>query len=233
MFLQVSVCPQGGCLVPGGVPGPGGVCSWGVSALGGLLKGVPGPAGVCSGGVSGLGGYLVPVGPGQGGLVSQHALRQTPSPERDGYCCGRYASYWNAFLLCFISFFIMFTTPLPTPRQTNNLTRWYPCGIEWSSALHDCITFSCLSTLWFWGEMELCFTAPTPKKQPNGSKTDFSIWSKMATPLKITKCYTIFYSRILLSLTKALLAKNQKDKPFQNFNDNPFTSFIPSGQFLH
>ena len=28
--------------------------------------------------------------------VSQHALRQTP-PHTDGYC-GRYASYWNAFL---------------------------------------------------------------------------------------------------------------------------------------
>ena len=24
MFLQVSVCPQGGCLLPGGVPAPGG-----------------------------------------------------------------------------------------------------------------------------------------------------------------------------------------------------------------
>ena len=33
----------------------------------------------------------------QGG-VSQHALRQTPTPM-DGYCRGRYASYWNAFLL--------------------------------------------------------------------------------------------------------------------------------------
>ena len=31
--------------------------------------------------------------------VSQHALRQTPPPLlADGYCCGRYASYWNAFL---------------------------------------------------------------------------------------------------------------------------------------
>ena len=32
------------------------------------------------------------------GCVSQHALRQTP-PQADGYCCRRYASYWNAFLL--------------------------------------------------------------------------------------------------------------------------------------
>ena len=34
----------------------------------------------------------------QGG-VSQHALRQRQTPQADGYCCGRYASYWNAFLL--------------------------------------------------------------------------------------------------------------------------------------
>ena len=33
----------------------------------------------------------------QGG-VSQRALRHTPLPTADGYCCGRYASYWNAFL---------------------------------------------------------------------------------------------------------------------------------------
>ena len=50
MFSQACVCPQGGCLLPGG-------------------------------------------------RVSQHTLRQTPPPPgRDGHCCGRYASYWNAFL---------------------------------------------------------------------------------------------------------------------------------------
>ena len=105
MFLQVCVCPQGGvcsggCLVPGvcsgGVPGPGG-------------RGVPGPGGVCSRGVPGLGGSTLGgsalgrclvLG---GGVVSQDALRQTP-PGRDSYCCGRYASYWNAFLfLCAIA----------------------------------------------------------------------------------------------------------------------------------
>ena len=33
----------------------------------------------------------------QGGLYpSMHWGR--PPPRRDGYCCGRYASYWNAFL---------------------------------------------------------------------------------------------------------------------------------------
>ena len=41
-------------------------------------------------------------GPGSGVCVSQYALRQTPPPlPADGYCCGRYASYWNAFLLLF------------------------------------------------------------------------------------------------------------------------------------
>ena len=56
----------------------GGVWSWGVPGpgVGGCWsrgRGVPGPTGVCSGG-----GWLVPGG--------------------DGHCCGRYASYWNAFL---------------------------------------------------------------------------------------------------------------------------------------
>ena len=41
-----------------------------------------------------LGGGCLLLG---GGVVPQHALRQRP-PGRDGYCCGRYASYWNAFL---------------------------------------------------------------------------------------------------------------------------------------
>ena len=78
MFLHVSVCPQEGC--PGPHPGvgvsrptPGG---WGSPGPhpGGRLKGLTVPG------------------------VSQHALRQTPT-QADGYCFGRYASYWNAFLL--------------------------------------------------------------------------------------------------------------------------------------
>ena len=39
-------------------------------------------------------------GPGLGD-VSQDALRQTHTPQADSYCCGRYASYWNAFLFLF------------------------------------------------------------------------------------------------------------------------------------
>ena len=31
--------------------------------------------------------------------ASVHAWKEaTPHPRRDGYCCGQYASYWNAFL---------------------------------------------------------------------------------------------------------------------------------------
>ena len=56
---------------------PGGGWSWG-AWLGGV--GVPGPGGVCSRGVPG----------------------EEPPLPRDGYCCGRYASYWNAFLLMWV-----------------------------------------------------------------------------------------------------------------------------------
>ena len=37
-------------------------------------------------------GGLVPGGTCSGAVPSG-------DPPRDGYCCGRYASYWNAFLL--------------------------------------------------------------------------------------------------------------------------------------
>ena len=38
----------------------------------------------------------------------------TPPPRRDGHCCGRYASYWNAFLFCHRSIsFSVPITPLP------------------------------------------------------------------------------------------------------------------------
>ena len=36
-------------------------------------------------------GVPVPGGPGPGGCLLQEGVP-------DGYCCGRYASYWNAFL---------------------------------------------------------------------------------------------------------------------------------------
>ena len=71
VFTFVCLSTGGVCLVHGGVWFRGGAWSWGGAWS----------RGVCSRGV-----------------VSQHALRQTP-PGRDGYCCGQYASYWNAFLL--------------------------------------------------------------------------------------------------------------------------------------
>ena len=41
-------------------------------------------------------GGLVPGGSGPGGVLSRGVcLVETPP---DGYCCGRHASYWNAFL---------------------------------------------------------------------------------------------------------------------------------------
>ena len=71
------------------------------SGGGGLLRGVPGPR-----------GYLVPEGvpapvgshPRGGQLLGEGEGVPGPGgawwrPPRDGYCCGRYASYWNAFLL--------------------------------------------------------------------------------------------------------------------------------------
>ena len=75
----------GECLVPGEMPGAGGLLPGEEgSALGGIwsrwvpgLGGVPGPGGVCS----------------WGGLVPVGCLVETPP---DGYCCGRYASYWSA-----------------------------------------------------------------------------------------------------------------------------------------
>ena len=70
MFLQVSVILfTGGYLVPGGVPGP---------------RGVSAPRGAWYGGCLLL-----------GGAWSGECLVDSPP---DGYCCGRYRSYWNAFL---------------------------------------------------------------------------------------------------------------------------------------
>ena len=74
----------------------GGVCSRGVSGLGGvpgLGGGLPCP------GVSGLrrcawSGRV----PGPGGSTPGGPARRPPL-KADSYCCGRYASYWNAFLL--------------------------------------------------------------------------------------------------------------------------------------
>ena len=80
MYLQVSVI-----LLTGG-----GACSGGCMVLGRHGHG----GCMVLGGVNGPGGMHGPGGRVLGGLV------ETTSP--DGYCCGRYASYWNAFLLVFL-----------------------------------------------------------------------------------------------------------------------------------
>ena len=91
MFLQVCVCPRGG----------------------GLLLGVPCPRGSApGGGVPGSGGCLV-----LGGGIP--ACTEADPSRRDGYCCGRYASYWNAFLLVYI--FEPFPTSPATPYIVNSL----------------------------------------------------------------------------------------------------------------
>ena len=65
----------------------GGVCAIPACIAGGIPACLA-AGGVCSRGVSALG---VPA-PGR------YAWRPPP-PKADAYCCGQYASYWNAFLL--------------------------------------------------------------------------------------------------------------------------------------
>ena len=72
----------------------GGACSRGVPGSGGCL--VPGG--------SGPGGCLLPGGVCSWGGVGIPACTETEPPGRDDYCCGRYASYWNAFLF-FLDFY--------------------------------------------------------------------------------------------------------------------------------
>ena len=70
----------------GKLPGPGGYLVRGGSARRGGWS-----WGFCSGGVSALGGVCSMGGlPGSGGVPG--------GDPPDGHCCGRYASYWNAFL---------------------------------------------------------------------------------------------------------------------------------------
>ena len=75
IFSQASVIlfTGGVCMVPEG--------AW---SGGAWSRGVPGPGGPSPGGM---------------GAWSWGGLVETP---RDGCCCGRYASYWNAFLLSLI-----------------------------------------------------------------------------------------------------------------------------------
>ena len=100
------------------MPGPGDACSWRGSGPGGGLvlggtwsggvsgRGIPAPRGVPGGGPGGSvvqGCLLWGWGSGPGGWGSGPrgipAYTKADPPLRDWYCCGRYASYWNAFLL--------------------------------------------------------------------------------------------------------------------------------------
>ena len=93
MCLQVCVCPEGGaCSCSRGVCS--GVCSSVCSGGGGVPGGdeapTPAPGGVWSGRV-----------PAPRGSVCSRGCLLWGVPGGDppnGYCCGRYASYWNAFL---------------------------------------------------------------------------------------------------------------------------------------
>ena len=83
-LIRRGVCSGGSCLLLGGCLLPGGV-----STEGGCLL---------LGGVSAAGGVVCPWGVSAlGNVCSQGGAWWRPP---NGYCCGRYASYWNAFL-CF------------------------------------------------------------------------------------------------------------------------------------
>ena len=69
----------------------GGASSGVVWSRGCLLCGVPAPEGVC----------------------------EDPLPKADGYCCGRYASYWNAFLFKHVS--------NKSARNSNNTSNVLQC----------------------------------------------------------------------------------------------------------
>ena len=95
----IAACIAGGiaaCLAVGG-SAPGGSALGGlVGLLGGLLLG-----GVCSqGGLFQGGACSGGSAPGVGGVPDLRGvcLGVENPPGADGYCCGRYASYWNAFL---------------------------------------------------------------------------------------------------------------------------------------
>ena len=69
------------------------------------------------------GGCLLLGGSAPGGVV----VGGDPSTPLDGYCCGRYASYWNAFLLLSLNYTLRFQTNMcpyvrgiPTDNQSNS-----------------------------------------------------------------------------------------------------------------
>ena len=98
MFLQVSVCPRGGVPAPEGCSTLGrGECLVPGECL--LPEGVPAPRGCLVPGGLVWGGWVpAPGGSGLRGVPDGDSpMSPTPIPP-DDHCCGRYASYWNAFL---------------------------------------------------------------------------------------------------------------------------------------
>ena len=91
-YTCLPFCSQWGCLGPGpgGLP-MGGSAQRGVSRPRGAGQGL-GEAQARRGGVS---------RPRPRGVCIPASLRQTPPPV-DSYCCGLYASYWNAFLFIYV-----------------------------------------------------------------------------------------------------------------------------------
>ena len=117
----------GVCLSTGGWSAPGG-CRGGLLPGCLLLGGAWSQSGVCSLGGPGPGGRGCLV---LGG-VGIPACTEANPPRRDGYCCGRYASYWNAFLL-----------DIRRLRSTNsNSTRWN--DFLWNFGIKIGKSWSCL-----------------------------------------------------------------------------------------
>ena len=148
----------GGCMLRDGASSQGGVWSWGVVCSGVcvcLLWGVM------------LGGFLL-----LGGLLPGGG---DPRPPRDGYCCERYASYWNAFLLQLqFNLFVLLCrdTLIPSSLPEANITRydvrWTETGIDPAKSKGNINAFLFISQTKF---MAICTVGQIIKLQPLDFKT--------------------------------------------------------------
>ena len=151
MFLHVSVCPQGGwypsmpcrwypsmpCRSPG-VCIPACLASFQANTQGGLEGSGQG------GGVSRPTPRGVSPGPHPWGCIPACTEADTPT---DGYCCGQYVSYWNAFFfkILWISFVSCVRSRLP-PSVCTCLTTTKPGYImfgwipSWLDVVHSAIS---------------------------------------------------------------------------------------------
>ena len=129
IFTGVCDSVNRGMSAPGG-----GVCSWGCLLLGGVCSG-----GMSAPGVSTLGGGSVcsrGVSAPQEVCFQWGCLVETP---RDDYCCGRYASYWNAFLFC--KYFTENRMSLDRGWPGGGRP-WRPPDIRYCRVLHFLLRFS-------------------------------------------------------------------------------------------